>query len=99
MRWLLMTGVVCLLLGTAHAQDNRALPILPQQLGRYQILTNARNETFLLDTVSGQTWFLTQFTDFNKDPLAWVPVHRLDSSNDTTPLLNEYGLKPLKQRR
>jgi hypothetical protein len=99
MRWLLMTGVVCLLLETAHAQDNRPQPILPQQFGRYQILTDARNETFLLDTVSGQAWLLTQFTDFNKDPLAWVPVHRLDSLNDTTPLLNEYGLKPLKQRR
>lgn len=93
MRIMLAISSLFLVVGTASAQDNRAAAIFSAQLGRFQIVTNAR-DTFLLDTATGNVWLLTQYSDFNKDPLAWVPMFRLDKPSDTTPLLSEYGLKP-----
>lgn len=93
MRMVLAISTLFLIVGTAGAQDNRAASIISAQLGRYQIMTNAR-DTFLLDTVTGNVWRLTQYSDFNKDPLAWAPMFRLDKPSDTSPLLSEYGLKP-----
>ena len=84
----IMILMLCLVVGTADAQETA----FSQQLGRFQIATNA-NDTFLLDTATGNVWHLTQYPDFNKDPLAWVPMFRLNMPSDTTPLLSEYGLK------
>jgi hypothetical protein len=92
MRAMLTMSALCLAVGTADAQDNRAAPIFSSQIGRFQIVTNAR-DTFLFDSATGNVWLLTQYSDFNKDPLAWVPMFRLDKPSDTTPLLSEYGLK------
>ena len=91
MRAMSTIGALCLLIATADAQE----PI--NQIGRYQILTNA-NDTFLVDTGAGFVWALTQYTEFNRDPVAWVPMFRLNSPSDTTPLLSEYGLKPPTKR-
>jgi hypothetical protein len=88
MRTMLMICGVCFSVGTADAQE----VAFSQQVGRFQIATNA-NDTFLLDSATGNVWLLTQFSDFNKDPSAWVPMFRLNSASDTTPLLSEYGLK------
>jgi hypothetical protein len=93
MRIVLAISTLFLIVGTAGAQDIRGAPIISAQLGRYQIMTNAR-DTFLLDTATGNVWRLTQYSDFNKDPLAWAPMFRLDKPSDTSPLLSEYGLKP-----
>jgi len=93
MRIMLTISALILVVGTADAQDNRAAPIFSPQFGRFQIVTNAR-DTFLLDTATGNVWRLTQYSDFNKDPLAWAPMFRLDKPSDTSPLLSEYGLKP-----
>ena|SRR6516165_7567437 len=93
MRAIWTIGALCVLLARADAQE----PINPNQVGRYQIMTNANN-TFLVDTAGGFVWVLTQFTEFNKDPLAWVPMFRLNAASDTTPLLSEYGLKPPTRR-
>jgi len=93
MRTMLTISTLFLIIGTADAQDNRAATIISGQVGRYQIMTNAR-DTFLLDTATGSVWRLTQYSDFNKDPLAWAPMFRLDKPSDTSPLLSEYGLKP-----
>ena len=89
------TGALCLLVATADAQEPTT--INPNEVGRYQIVTNANN-TFLVDTAGGFVWRLTQFTEFNNDPLAWVPMFRLNGASDTTPLLSEYGLKPPTRR-
>ena len=93
MRAMLTISTVCLAVGMADAQDNRPATIFSQQLARFQIVTNAR-DTFLLDTITGNVWLLSQYTEFNKDPLAWVPMLQLDKPSDTTPLLLQYGLKP-----
>jgi hypothetical protein len=93
MRTILTISVLCLIAAMASAQDNTTATTFSQQIGRFQIVTNAR-DTFLLDTATGNVWRLTQYSDFNKDPLAWVPVFRLDKPSDTSPLLTEYGLKP-----
>ena len=86
MRTMLTISALCLVVGTADAQDDRAA------VGRFQITGNAA-DTFLLDTATGNVWRLTQYSNFNTDPLAWVPMFRLDKPSDTTPLLSEYGLK------
>jgi len=93
MRIALTMSTLFLIVATADAQDNRAASIISAQVGRYQIMNNAR-DTFLLDTATGNVWRLTQYSDFNKDPLAWAPMFRLDKPSDTSPLLSEYGLKP-----
>jgi hypothetical protein len=89
MRTMLTICVLCFAMGTAAAQN----AAIQQQVGRFQIVGNAR-DTFLIDTATGDVWLLTQYSEFNKDPLAWVPMFRLDKPSDTTPLLSEYGLKP-----
>lgn len=88
MRAMLTIGVLCLAAGTADAQDYRPAPTL-----RFQIVTSAA-DTFLLDTTTGQVWLLTKYTDYNKDPLAWAPMYRLETPADTGYLVREYGLKP-----
>ena len=93
MRIILAISALFLVVGTADAQDNRVAPIISAQLGRFQITTNAR-DTFLLDTATGNVWRLTQYPEFNREPLAWAPMFRLDRPSDTSPLLTEYGLKP-----
>ena len=95
MRAMWTISALCLLVGTADAQEPTT--INPDQVGRYQIMTNA-NDTFLVDTATGFVWVLTQYTDFNKDPLAWVPMFRLNRASDTTPLLSEFALKPPTKR-
>ena len=90
MRTIFSICALCFAVGTADAQE---MAPFGQQSGRYQIVPNAR-DTFLLDTATGNVWLLTQYSDFNRDPLAWVPMFRLNSPSDTTPLLSEYGLKP-----
>jgi len=89
MRTMLMITALCLSVVMAAAQE----PVLAQQVGRYQITGNGR-DTFLFDSATGNVWSLTQFSDFNRDPSAWVPMFRLNSVSDTSPLLSEYGLKP-----
>ena len=89
MRTMLTICVFCFAVGMADAQNAAT----PQQVGRFQIVGNAR-DTFLIDTATGDVWLLTQYLEFNKEPLAWVPMFRLDKPSDTTPLLSEYGLKP-----
>jgi hypothetical protein len=89
MRTMLTICALCFAVGTADAQNAATFS---QQVGRFQIVGNAR-DTFLIDTATGNVWLLTQYSDFNKDPLAWVPMFRLDKPSDTTPLLSEYGLK------
>ena len=90
MRTMLMIAALCLSVVTAAAQEPA---MFAQQAGRYQITGNGR-DTFLFDSATGNVWSLTQFSDFNRDPSAWVPVFRLNSASDTSPLLSEYGLKP-----
>jgi hypothetical protein len=90
MRTMLTIGALCMAVGTAGAQDNRAAPIFSQQ--RFQIVTNA-HDTFLLDTTTGQVWLLTKYSDFKGDPLAWAPMYRLETPADTGYFVREYGLK------
>ncbi len=81
--------IVSLGLTQAAAQsavDGKTDPIspVPSPPGRYQIVMNpgAARFTFLLDTVIGRVWQLTQFTDLKNDPDAWELVPRIDSTED-----------------
>jgi len=91
MRTMLTITALCLSVATTDAQEPATL--LSREVGRFQIMADGHN-TFLLDSSTGNAWLLTQFSDFNRDPLAWVPTFRLNSASDTSPLLSEYGLKP-----
>jgi len=51
-------SALCSVIGTAIAQENGAATIYSQQVGRFQITSNA-NDTFLLDTATGSVWLLT----------------------------------------
>lgn len=91
MRAMLTIGALFLVVGTADAQEYGVAPTVSQHY--FQIVTNA-TDTFLLDTITGQVWLLTKYTDYNKDPLAWAPMYRLETPADTGYLVREYGLKP-----
>lgn len=90
------------LLGIAYAQSTR--PSLPNpQLqtaangGRFQIVMSAvtARNTFLLDTQTGKVWQLTQFSDLEDDPTAWMIQTRVGSDLDLTRFALSH--KPKKQ--
>ena len=47
----------------------------------------------LLDTKTGQTWQLVQFTDKVDEPMAWQRLIRLDTPADMALLRSEYPTK------
>jgi hypothetical protein len=73
-------------LGIAYSQSSKPpQPAIQSGTnGRYQIVMNpefARN-TFLLDTQTGKIWQLTQFSDLEDDPMAWLAQTKLDSDQE-----------------
>jgi hypothetical protein len=67
---------------------------IPQ--GRYQIIISphAARDTFLLDTETGRVWALRAFVFLNDDPVAWVPMPRIDNDDDYAKFVREHGKKP-----
>lgn len=54
------------------------------QNGRYQIVLSSITNTskYLLDTWTGKTWQLVQFTEFSGEPLVWMAMDRIDGMKD-----------------
>jgi len=52
--------------------------------GRYKVVIRegVRADTFLLDTLEGRVWRLTQYTDIKGQPTVWLYMERLDSQTD-----------------
>ena len=52
-----------------------------KQPGRYQVVMHPtfRGDQYILDTITGQIWLLTKFSSLQGEPLAWVPMTKLDS--------------------
>jgi hypothetical protein len=63
--------------------------------GRFRIFfsPHARADTYLLDTQTGKVWQLTQFTGLNGEPTAWVPMSRLENSEDQAAFVRAHGGK------
>lgn len=61
---------------------NKTSSVPPTELGRFQIVFSpyARDDTFLVDTVSGKVWHLTKLTDFVGEPSVWIYIDRIDNS-------------------
>ena len=70
-----------LFLSRSPAQELKFDPPKQQQLGRYQILMHPtfRGDQYLLDTTTGQIWQLTKFSSLQGEPLAWMPMTKIDS--------------------
>jgi len=47
----------------------------------------------LLDTKTGQTWMLVQFSEREGEPYAWQPLIRLDTPADYARLRSDYPTK------
>jgi hypothetical protein len=86
-----MLLLLLLFISRAEAADQA-----PSQAGRYQITINpgVRADTFLLDTVTGKVWRMTQYNDLNGNPVVWESMDRVDSAADLSRLMNTYGSKP-----
>src|SRR5215472_13759292 len=54
------------------------------QVGRYVVVHNPQfgHETMLLDTATGKTWRLAEFTNLKGSPMGWEDVPRLDTLRD-----------------
>jgi hypothetical protein len=50
-----------------------------------------RADTYLLDTATGETWRMTQFTDLKGNPTVWDKVGRIDNDADAAMLIAKYG--------
>lgn len=81
--------VIAILIATASAQDRpkQAAAIrtdLSPAAPRYQLFVNpnVRADTFMLDTQTGKVWRLTEFTDLLGDPDVWIPVDRVDDTQE-----------------
>lgn len=70
-------------------------PATPSEVGRYVIVhsPHIERDTVLLDTETGQTWQLSQLTDINGEPTVWVPMNRMDTSDDWNKVIAQYGRK------
>jgi hypothetical protein len=70
-----------LFLSRSPAQELKLDPPKQQEAGRYQIVMHPtfRGDQYLLDTVTGQIWQLTKFSSLQGEPLAWMPMTKIDS--------------------
>jgi hypothetical protein len=68
------------------------------EIGRFVIVHSPQVErdTILLDTKTGQTWGLAQFTDMDGDPYGWQPIYRADTGDGLAAMRTYYGAKPPK---
>lgn len=70
-----------LFMSRSPAQELTLDPPKQQQLGRYQIMMHPtfRGDQYLLDTVTGQIWQLTKFGSLQGEPLAWMPMTKINT--------------------
>lgn len=88
-RRILVCGAVLAIVGLlflsrSRAQELKLDPPKQPPLGRYQVVMHPtfRGDQYLLDTVTGQTWQLTKFSNLQGEPLAWMPMTKIDSDAD-----------------
>ena len=71
-----------------------------KKVGRYQIyMPNGDNASalgaILLDTATGDTWRLFEYTDMRNDPMIWTPLDKAKSKDAIFQLGEKvYGWKP-----
>lgn len=103
----LLTGTFLSLIGGSvvaqdHPKTDQLVPktyepaSVPIPQGHYQIIISphAARDTFLLDTETGRVWVLRAFVFLNDDPVAWVPIPRIDNDDDYAKFVREHGKKP-----
>lgn len=63
------------------------------ELGRFQIVLspNLGRHTFLLDSVTGEVWQLTKFTDVKGEPTVWDKMTKLDNFGQTLDFIKSVG--------
>lgn len=59
-------------------------PVAGSAAPRYQLVISqhARADTFLVDTLKGRVWQLTQLTDVPGEPVVWTEMAIIDPSGD-----------------
>src|SRR5476651_2042669 len=63
---------------------------------RHRSQPQLERDTILLDTVTGETWGLAQFTDLDGDPYGWQPIYKADTADGRAGMHLYYGDKPSK---
>jgi hypothetical protein len=96
-------AVLLLLVGLCSCDETRAPKVARAQekpksasdVGRYVIVhsPHIQRDTMLLDTVTGQTWQMVQFSDLKGEPVAWQRVTKLDTAEDYQVFFKTYASK------
>lgn len=82
---------------TAPVPASAPAPIaaIPPTAGRFRIVFSPleRSDTFLLDSVTGRVWQMTQMTDLKGQPTVWKHMVRLDTNADDYVFAQEHKLE------
>jgi hypothetical protein len=64
---------------------------------RYQIVfsPHVARDTFMIDTLTGRVWQLTQFSRLSGEPVAWEIMERIDGDDDYDRFVSAWGRKKL----
>jgi len=97
------TLATCLLLASCDAppQQQAEKQVVHEsnpEVGRYVVVhsPHVERDTILLDTVTGKTWQLTQYTFLKDDPVGWEPMARGDDDDEYKRMVTSHGLKQKK---
>ena len=78
--------------------ENKAVQGAP--IGRFTIVhsPHVQRDTVLLDTATGKTWQLVEFSFLEDEPVGWAPMSRQDNNQEWASLtFNHSEKKPAKQ--
>jgi hypothetical protein len=78
----------------AQIEGVRAQELASTTQGRYQIILGpmTRQDTYLLDTQTGQVWRLTTMTNLKAEPDVWRIMDKIDNKCDYEHLVSKYGM-------
>ncbi len=87
---LVMFALSVVLLPNAFAEPSTTI-----QNARFQIIinTNARADTFLIDTQTGKVWQRNKFTDIDGEPTVWRLMDRIDDDNQLRQFILQHNVK------
>ncbi len=68
--------------------------------GRFAIVHSPQTEkdVILLDTRTGQSWYLIEYNNLVGHPSAWIAMHQINNADDERRLSDEVGIEPPKRR-
>lgn len=85
---LAIAGIAFAVSGAAPLARAAPSQPIPFSAGRYAVIQNPNSprNTILLDTSTGRSWLLQEYSSRDGEPLVWNPILRLDNSQEVAEL-------------